>query len=100
MQTRSRSGKSAANGHPARQRIWLWLTVPIAVLVAMAAGVGFFIEDLYRDTPLNVAQAVGQDLIPLVVALPVLVISAILAGRGSRRAHVVWLGLLVYLVYT
>ena len=24
MQTRSRSAKSAANGHAARQRIWLW----------------------------------------------------------------------------
>jgi hypothetical protein len=24
MQTRSQSGKSVANGHAARQRIWLW----------------------------------------------------------------------------
>jgi hypothetical protein len=83
-----------------RTTVWLWLTVPIAVLVAIAAGVGFFIEDLYRDTPLNVAQAVGQDLVTLVVGLPVLVVSAILAVRGSSRAHLVWLGVLVYLVYT
>ncbi len=61
---------------------------------------GFFIEDLYRDAPINAAQAVGQDLITLVVALPVLVISAILALRGSMRAHLVWLGALGYLVYT
>jgi hypothetical protein len=27
-----------------RATIWLWLTVPIAFLVAIAAGVGFFIE--------------------------------------------------------
>lgn len=80
--------------------IWLWLSAPIALLVAIAAGVGFLIEDLYRDTPINAAQAVGQDLITLVVALPVLVISAILAVRGSRRAHLLWLGVLVYLVYT
>ena len=83
-----------------RTTIWLWLSAPIALLVAIAAGVGFFIEDLYRDTPINAAQAVGQDFITLVVALPVLVISAILAARGSRRAHMVWLGVLVYLVYT
>lgn len=80
--------------------IWLWLTGPIALLVAIAAGVGFFVEDLYRDTPLNAAQAVGQDLITLVVALPLLVISAILALRGSMRAHLVWLGVIGYLVYT
>jgi hypothetical protein len=83
-----------------RTTIWLWLTAPIAVLVAIAAGVGFFIEDLYRDTPSNAAQAVGQDLVTLVVAFPVLVVSAILAVRGSSRAHLVWLGVLVYLVYT
>ena len=81
-------------------RIWLWLTGPIAVLVAIAAGVGFFSYDIYRDAPINAAQAVGQDLITLVVALPTLVISAILALRGSRRAHLVWLGVLGYLVYT
>jgi hypothetical protein len=85
---------------PRSTTVWLWLTAPIAVLVAIVAGAGFFIEDLYRDTPLNVAQAAGQDLVTLVVALPVLVVSAILAVRGSSRAHLVWLGVLVYLVYT
>lgn len=92
---RSRTKRSAV-----RSSIWLWLTVPIALLVAIAAGVGFFAEDLYRDTPYFAAQAVGQDLITLVVALPVLVASALLAGRGSGRAHLVWLGVLVYLVYS
>ena len=85
---------------PRTTRIWLWLTGPIAVLVAIAAGVGFFLEDLYRDARVNAAQAVGQDLITLVVALPTLLISAILALRGSRRARLVWLGALGYLVYT
>jgi hypothetical protein len=85
---------------PRTARIWLWLTGPIAVLAAIAAGVGFFVEDLYRDAPLNAAQAVGQDLVTLVVALPTLLISATLAGRGSMRAHLVWLGALGYMVYT
>ena len=93
-------GRGAEDEPRTTPRIWLWLTGPIAVLVAIAAGVGFFIDDLYRDAPVNAAQAVGQDLITLVVALPTLVISAILALRGSRRAHLVWLGVLVYLVYT
>jgi hypothetical protein len=81
-------------------KIWLWLTGPIAILVAIAGRVGFFIEDLYRDAPVNAAQAVGQDLITLVVALPVLIVSAVLALHGSMRAHLVWLGALGYLVYT
>lgn len=80
--------------------IWLWLTAPIAILLAIAAGSGVFISALYRDTPNLVAQATGQDAITLVVALPTLAISALLASRGSQRARLVWLGGLVYTVYT
>jgi hypothetical protein len=69
-------------------------------LLAVAAGSGLFVEGLYRDTPSLVAQASGQDVVTLVVALPVLVISAILASRGSERGRLLWLGVLVYLVYT
>jgi len=79
---------------------WLWLTAPIAVLVAIAAGVGLFIEGLYRDPSSLVAQAMGQDVVTLVVALPALVISAFLASRGSARGRLVWLGVLGYVVYT
>jgi hypothetical protein len=36
----------------------------------------------------------------LAVALPALVVGAILAGRGSERARLVWLGALAYVLYT
>lgn len=80
--------------------VWLWLTIPIAALLTMASGGGLFISGLYRDAPYFVAQAVGQDLISLAVVLPMLTISAILTSRGSRRAKLIWLGGLTYLVYT
>ena len=79
---------------------WLLMTIPITALLTIAAGGGLFIEGLYRDTPSFVAQAVAQDLVTLVVGLPALVISAILATRGSKRAFLIWLGVLVYLIYT
>lgn len=79
---------------------WLWLTVPIAILLMIAAGGGVFMNSLYRDNPSMLAQAVGQDFISLVVVFPTLIISAVFAGRGSHRAHLVWLGALAYLVYT
>lgn len=41
--------------------IWLWLTVPIAILLAIAAGGGVFRSSLYRDNPSLLAQAIGQD---------------------------------------
>lgn len=80
--------------------VWLWLTIPTAILLVIAAGCGLFIPDLYRDTPGLVAQAVGQDAITLVIALPALLIGAFLTSRGSQRARLIWLGGLVYVVYT
>ena len=88
------------NNNSSRTNGWLWLTVPIALLLAIAAGGGVFLQGLYRDTPNLVVQARGQDAITLGVALPTLVIGAWLTGRGSQRARLVWLGALVYTVYT
>ena len=79
---------------------WLWLTLPIAILLAITAGGGVGLSGLYRDQPSFAAQAIGQDLVSLAVVLPALIISAFLARRGSGRAQMVWLGGLVYLVYT
>ncbi len=83
-----------------RAGIWLWLTIPIAILAAFAAGLGISMSGLYRDSPGLVAQAIGQDWITLIVAVPALVIAAFLTGRDSQRARLIWLGLLVYMVYT
>jgi hypothetical protein len=79
----------------------LWLTAPIAVLLALAAGSELLVDGIFRgDDATLVAQIVGFDAVTLAVALPALVASAILAGRGSARARLVWLGALAYVLYT
>jgi MYXO-CTERM domain-containing protein len=98
---RSRSENGEANVRAARATAWLWLTVPIAVLLVVAAGAELLVDGLFRgDAPNFVAQAVGQDYVTLAVVLPVLVISAVFTGRGSERARLVWLGVLAYVLYT
>ena len=79
---------------------WLWLTLPIAILLLIATTGGLLVNGLYRDNPYYVEQAVGQDFISLIIVLPTLIVTALLASRGSPRAQLVWLGTLVYLVYT
>lgn len=41
----------------------------------------------------------GNDLVTLVVAVPVLIAALVLAARGSRRGELVWYGGLGYMVY-
>ena len=88
------------NARIRQTHIWFWLTVPIALLLMIAAGGGVFMTGLYRDPPSMLAQAVAQDVISLAVVLPTLIVTAWLAGRGSPRAWLVWLGCLAYVVYT
>jgi hypothetical protein len=51
--------------------------------------------------PVSVAEMLrGYDLVTVAVVVPGLVVSQLLARRGSTRAQLVWAGLLAYLVYT
>jgi hypothetical protein len=79
---------------------WLWFTVPIGLLLLVSAGGGIFLGNLYRDSPSFAAQAVGQDYITFFVVLPIMIVSAILAGRGSPQAQIIWFGGLIYIIYT
>jgi hypothetical protein len=80
--------------------IWLLLSIPIAILLLVAAGEGVFVRGLYRDAPFFALQAFAQDFITLFVVLPTLVVSAWFAARRSDRGRLVWLGALAYLVYS
>lgn len=71
----------------------------IAVLAALAAAGGLFIDDLYRDKRLVTLGWFGNDWVTLVVAVPVLVIALIFSARGSQRSQLVWLGMLDYTLY-
>lgn len=78
----------------------LLLTAPITVIAAVTSTLGLTDAALYRGTLVWTAQAVAQDFADLVLVLPLLVVSAWFAARGSRRGWLVWLGALSYLVYT
>jgi len=75
------------------------LSAILAILLFIAAVVGVFVPEVYRDTALWAAQARGVNLVDLVVALPTLVIALFLTGRGSWRARIVWVGVLGYVLY-
>jgi hypothetical protein len=75
--------------------------LPIAVLASFGSLAGLLFQDaIYgRETAAWAAQSVGQDIANL-LAFPAMVVAALLAGRGSFPAYLVWMGLLVYSAYT
>ncbi|HEY1210626.1 MAG TPA: hypothetical protein VGE85_14760 [Terracidiphilus sp.] len=82
-------------------RLWtLWLSFPLAVLLAAASLGGLLFSSVYSaERRLQAAQAAGNDAGNLVAVVPFLTIAAILALRGSLTARLVWMGTLVYLIY-
>src|SRR5271157_323913 len=87
--------------HNSERRLWtLWLSFPLAVLLAAASLGGLLFSSVYSaERRLQAAQAAGNDAGNLVAIVPFLTIAAILALRGSITARLVWTGTLVYLIY-
>jgi len=78
----------------------LWINFALAVLIAITACAGLFWPPTYaRETRLWATEAMGFDAAGLVVIVPVLLVSAMLAHRGSVSARLVWMGTLIFLLY-
>ena len=74
------------------------LTVLLAV--SSVAGLLYGSRGLYETYPARLAGLVGQDVITLLVGLPLLFASLWLTGRGSTRGLLVWTGTLFYFAYS
>lgn len=78
--------------------ILVWSAV-ISILVIVCSVSGLVDPQVYAQETENwAAQAKGQDLGNLLAAV-VLVVAAVRYRRGSQRAGLVWLGVLLYLIY-
>lgn len=74
------------------------LSAIVAVLAASLSVAGLAFPSLYRDKN-ALSMSLGNDLITLAVAVPVLVVSLIQSARGSARGAMIWLGALYYMFY-
>lgn len=88
------AGRSTA-GHRAAWR----LSLGLAAVTVVGAAATFAAPDLLRGTAVMNGSARGTALVMLMAGVPAAVIGAAAARRGSDRAHLVWLGSLVFLVY-
>jgi len=83
----------------ARTRRRVWVTVAIAAGVVVACSYGLLADHPYRGISESTrVSARAQDALSLVV-VPAMLMAAIRSG-WSRRAYLVWLGLVAYLAYS
>lgn len=79
----------------------LGLSIPLALLVIIASCFGIFSDNFYlRETPNWNTQAIGQDIIDLCIATPILLIAAFLSYRQYKSAIFIWGGTVIYFLYT
>lgn len=82
-------------------RIFVVLNLLLAGLVAISALGGILLPSVYSQETVNWAmQGLAQDWVNLILVAPLLVISGMMALRGSLRWFLVWLGILVANLYS
>lgn len=75
------------------------LSALVTVLMTIGAAVGLFVDGVYRDNPLVRAGWLGNDIVTLAVAVPLLGGATWRVRRGAPRALLLCLGLLAYALY-
>jgi hypothetical protein len=76
------------------------MTFIIALFTFVAAAGGLFIDGLYKDTNSFILDAwYANDIVVLLVGLPLLIASLILSINRSLRGQLIWLGMLNFTLY-
>ena len=76
-------------------------SIIIAVLAIISTISGLFWNGLYKHNTISViAQMMGQDLITLVIVVPLLLISLYFIYTNSLKGRLIWMGILFYFIYT
>lgn len=76
-------------------------SIVIAILTIIATLSGLLLKNIYKnDTTSIISQMMGQDLVTLIIAVPILIISIWLIHKNSVRGRLIWMGTLFYFTYT
>ena len=84
---------------PGQSSVAWRLSVGVAALMLLQSVTGVVFPELYRDVAWVTAAWYGNDLVTALVAVPLMAWALFAVRRGSRRAELVWYGMLGYCVY-
>jgi hypothetical protein len=74
-------------------------SILLAMAVVLQAAGGLFIRGLYRENAWVVSVFKGTDFEALILDAPVLIVSLVVAMRGSIRARLILMGMVYYVFY-
>ncbi len=82
-------------------RLYSWLSAILGLLIAASGMIGIVFEKrIYAlNNPYYVAQIIGQDMANLLLLVPMLLVSVFFMRGNSRKAFLVWLGIIIYAFY-
>lgn len=79
---------------------WLWLSIVAALLAVTGSLIALAVNRIYAPlTPVFLPQALAQDIANLFIVVPLWLVCVMLALRGSLRAYLLWLGVLIFTAY-
>ena len=81
-------------------RFVIVLSRAVALLLVVSSVLGLTQVGWYDETDITFAAFIGQDAVSLLLAAPLLLLSAQWARTGSPSAIVCWMGALFYLAYS
>jgi hypothetical protein len=96
---RVRAAATATRPFPPLPRVAYVLSTLLAVVAALTCAATVFLPGILRGPAVMNGSARGTALIALVCAVPTLAVAMWRASRGSTRAVIVWLGVVMYLAY-
>jgi hypothetical protein len=80
-------------------RIPIILSKIIIVLTVIASLGGIFANNIYHDNELVKEVWLGNDIVTLFVAIPIMIGALFFSLRNSLKARLIWMGTLWYMVY-
>ncbi|HKJ68128.1 MAG TPA: hypothetical protein VKA68_09260, partial [bacterium] len=75
-------------------------SVFVGGLMLLVSAGGVLLPEMYRDSAFVLPQIFGQDLVSLILGVPLLIVSLIYAIQGSYKGRILWMGSIGYALYT
>ncbi|NPV51678.1 MAG: hypothetical protein HPY60_10870 [Candidatus Methanofastidiosum sp.] len=80
-------------------RTSIYLSIVVIALSIITSAGGIFLETIYKDNEFTKTALYGNDIVTLFLAVPLMILGLFFSIKGSKKALLVWMGTLWYMVY-